>query len=238
MDNNFKKIQEAISRERLETFEGTNDLETVSNYVWNAKLSESFYFVLSNLEVTLRNAIYNSYNLHYNEPFFYLFVDNSNERYVKKKEFHSRTCWKMLCGARHNLLMKNKPVTDSRLIAELNFGFWSQMIHTNHPKYKNMWRYIFKDVFPHFPLNISNDKAIIMLGGTINQLRIFRNRLFHYEPILNYDLEKIHESIINITNWISPDINNLSIEFDEYEKNIFSKDSIKRKIDRMYRRYS
>ena len=57
----FNNIEKSISQSRLSTYHnnsnGTSSKEVIINYILNAKISENFYFLLQNLEVSLRYAI-------------------------------------------------------------------------------------------------------------------------------------------------------------------------------------
>ena len=68
---NHTELTDIISKKRLDTY---ND---ISEYVWNSKLSENFFFILQNLEVGLRNSIYNAYKKSYpKKSLFYLYENN------------------------------------------------------------------------------------------------------------------------------------------------------------------
>lgn len=216
--NVFKSIEKSISSARLSTYanHSQNNTQLVANYVLNAKISENFYFLLQNLEVSLRNAIYDGFKLHYpTEDFFYLYETNPRNRYLSRHEIHDRECWKMLCGAKYSL--RNTAINDGKIIAELNFGFWTKLLLSTDKKYTKMWRKIFREVFPHYTIihSIDNDKGNI--GNKIDAVRLLRNRIFHYEPIFNYpNLEQMHRDIMEILGWINKDMQSLSLLFDEF----------------------
>ena len=221
MNNDFfKSLERSISSSRISTYKsnGHTEIETIADYVLNAKISQNFYFLLQNLEVSLRNAIYDSFKKNYpNSDFFYLFENNSFNRYKSKKEKHSRECWKMICAAKYNILSKRININDGKIISELNFGFWITILLSTDTKYTNMWRKIFIEVFPNYKIMTSIDNDKIIVGTIINQIRNFRNRIFHYEPIFNKNIEQIHKDIIIIIGWINKDMQWLSITFDEFK---------------------
>lgn len=90
MNNDFfKSLERSISSSRILTYKSKDHtkIETIADYVLNAKISQNFYFLLQNLEVSLRNGIYDSFNNNYpNSDLFYLFENNSFNRYKSKKE--------------------------------------------------------------------------------------------------------------------------------------------------------
>ena len=223
MNNDFfKSLERSISSSRISTYKsnGHTEIETIADYVLNAKISQNFYFLLQNLEVSLRNAIYESFKKNYpNSDFFYLFENNSFNRYKSKKEKHSRECWKMLCGVKYKL-KHMQTLSDGKIIAELNFGFWTELLTSRDNKYTDMWRRIFLDVFPNYKIKSSIDKDKISIALKIDDIRNFRNRIFHYEPIYNQsDLIKKHVDIFDILTWLNEDMKILNELFDEF-KNI------------------
>ena len=238
--NFFQKIEKSISQSRLSTYKNhsscTNDKEIIINYVLNAKISENFYFLLQNLEVSLRNAIYDSFKIHYpTSDFFFLHETDSRNRYKSNKEKHSRECWKMICAAKYNILSKRININDGKIISELNFGFWITILLSTDTKYTNMWRKIFIEVFPNYKIMTSIDNDKIIVGTMINQIRNFRNRIFHYEPIFNQaNLNQIHEDIIKVLGWINKDIQELSMTFDEFNLIKMEKEYISRQFRKKF----
>ncbi|WP_404320076.1 hypothetical protein [Malaciobacter canalis] len=220
---NHTELINIISKKRLDTY---ND---ISEYVWNSKLSENFFFILQNLEVGLRNSIYNAYKKSYpKKSLFYLYENNIKNRYLSKKELHSRECWKMLCAVKHKLNRNNQNFTDDDIVAELNFGFWTKLLLDKH--YTNIWRKIFKDVFPNLEFKGNIDQAKVHTGLQFDDLRKFRNRIFHYEPIFNKAPKQYHDKILESTKWINDSLYEMNMMFDEFEDIYNSKDKIKDKI--------
>ena len=213
---NYTELENIISKKRLSTYD--NDL---SLYIFNAKLSENFFLLLQNLEVGLRNSIYNAFNLKYpNSDLFYLYENNLKNRYLSKKEFHSRECWKMLCSVKHNLAKQNITITNDKIISELNFGFWTKLLTDKH--YSNMWRQIFNNVFPNKIVELDIDKTKVLVAKDFNELRNFRNRVFHYEPIFNKQPIQHHKKVLDSTKWMSLSLYKISKEFDDFN-NIMNK---------------
>lgn len=218
----FKSLERSISSSRISTYKSKDHtkIETIADYVLNAKISQNFYFLLQNLEVSLRNGIYDSFNKNYpNSDLFYLFENNSFNRHKSKKEKYSRECWKMLCGAKYKL-KHMQTLSDGKIIAELNFGFWTELLTSRDNKYTDMWRNIFSDVFPNYKIKSSIDQDKTFIALKIDNIRNFRNRIFHYEPIYNQsDLTNKHIDIIDVLTWLNKDMKILNELFDD-SKNI------------------
>lgn len=224
------ELERTISSSRLSTYQQnvSTQFEVLRDYIWNAKLSENFYFLLQNLEVGLRNSIYAAFTKHYpGRYFFFLHETDPRNKYLSKKEHHSRECWKMVCGARRKLQNRGIALSDGRMIAELNFGFWTELLISKDTKYLTMWRSIFKDVFPGYPFGKNVDNDVKQAGQIIDQIRQFRNRIFHYEPIChNGSLSATHSEIMTIIGWIEPHLKDLSDLFDEF----YNRDILKKQI--------
>lgn len=123
----------------------------------------------------------------------------------------------MIGTVRYHLVREGIAITDGKIISELNFGFWTTLLEENHYKIL-IWRKIFRDVFPSYPLTGSIDDAVDLVSQKVNKIRSFRNRIFHYEPIINRnDLEQIRECILEVLNWINPQMYQLTKLFDEYD---------------------
>jgi hypothetical protein len=207
------QIRNAISHERLLTYHQGDDWRIdVGAYLWNALLSQQFYLLLQNLEVTLRNHIYNAC-VQSSIPLFHLHEVDVRNRYSSKKEFHSSKCWKMLCGVNHTLTQQGGRISEGKIIAELNFGFWVELMLANHPSYQHMWRKIFHEVFPLAPNSLFVDQAIKQVGAHIDNIRKFRNRIFHYEPIVKYDSLLMRQNILEAISWMSFEMAKISEEF-------------------------
>jgi len=215
----FKQLEKAISLSRLKTYttngKSSNE-EILGKYIWNVQLSENFYFLLKNLEISLRNSIYDAYRNSY--PKRTLFDINKEDRY-KRKEFHAIGSWKMIKVVKYNLIEEKKEISDERIISQLNFGFWTKLLLDNHRNYRDMWRQILKDVFPHKPIEYNLDREKKDVAQRLHKIRVFRNRIFHYEPIFNRDdLDNIHKDILDIIGWINPELLTLTKMFDRYEE--------------------
>lgn len=229
----FSELEKAISNSRLTTYQNflntSSKEELIKSYILNAKLSENFYFLLQNLEVTLRNAIYDSYTncSQFSKPFFYLREQNTTKPY--NRELHSYACWKMIGTVKHNLQKNSVTVTDGKIISELNFGFWTTLLEENY--YKTViWRKIFKDVFPYYHHTIKIDDDVDQVSTVINRIRQFRNRIFHFEAVIHKNnLQQIHNDILDVISWINPTMYKLTKTFDEYD---FLKED-KKLVDRL-----
>ncbi|GEM_PF-1185884 len=219
-----QRIKELFSTQRLSRYclpgQSDVDAQCFINYLSGVKRAESLYFALHLIEVTLRNAIYYAYKKHHaSQDFFYLHHTHIRDKYLKRKEFHSRECWKMLCGARAALVRRNEPIHEGKLIAELNFGFWTKLMEGKHQNYDTMWRKIFFDVFSYHPqrnASVSIHRLKQDVWQKFERIRKLRNRVFHYEPIAPLAPDERYREIEEILGWIDNDLPSL-LRLSEYE---------------------
>lgn len=237
--NDYNRLEQVISDSRLSTyrqqFHTNNPRIITSSYIWNTKLSENFYFLLQNLEVGLRNSIYNAFTLHFpSTDFFHIHETDISKSYVERREYHSYACWRMIGKLKNNFTKQGLVPSDGKIIAELNFGFWTKLLNERHYRSK-MWQTILPTAFPNYPFShsLNNDRKTIALK--IDTVRNFRNRIFHYEPIFNHaHLHRIHHDIIEVLGWLSPELQKLSLAFDEFNDILYSKKKINKKLQRLY----
>ena len=80
---------------------------------------------------------------------------------------------------------RKEPCTKEKIIAELNFGFWVNLFqkpYQDHMRTKDL-----KIIFPSLP-----PKEIMLINREevykkLDHIRNFRNRIFHYEKVINKD---------------------------------------------------
>jgi hypothetical protein len=196
-----------ISAERLETYRLPNDsdLSMVTNYLYNVSLCEALYTSLHFLEISLRNTLHTQISRFYGSPAWYLLpntLESSQLRDVQK--------------VTARIQGRGKPVTPGRVISELNFGFWVSLLSGGYET--RLWRpnraIVLKAAFPNIPKSLRQRTTIYK---QCNELREFRNRVFHHEPIWNrLNLSDDFASIYEVIHWISPNMVALSRTLDRF----------------------
>lgn len=99
-------------------------------------------------------------------------------------------------------LPAQKLFTNGNLVAELNFGFWVNIFNLY---YDTLWRHCLRQAFT--PQTGSLERK--QLSKNLHPILKLRNRIAHYEPILDYDLPKMQQDIIDIVRLIEPNITEL-----------------------------
>jgi hypothetical protein len=188
----ISELEILFSAKRLQTyyrlFQGDRE-KAISYYLLNIEISQSCYPLLSTVEIILRNAIHNSCSAHFgtDQWLFNTNISSINERIEK---------------ASAKIISRQQIPTPDLLIAELTFGFWTSLFHKRHAK--QFWKPLMH-IFPHSP---GEKRQRDKISYKLEQVRKFRNRVFHYEPVCNdlYLLRKNHSAIIEIMGWINQDI--------------------------------
>ncbi|MBY8963371.1 Abi family protein [Flavobacterium sp. D11R37] len=188
-------------------------------YNANLKVAESFYSILNIFEIFLRNRINEELSLYFNDPAWIINEKNgfmsdlslSHSNFFLKNEIYK---------AENKIKRQKKTITSGLVIAEQSFSFWTSLYDTHH--YKLLSGSIIH-CFPNKPNTIQRKQ----INGILNEIRAFRNRVYHNEPICfsANDIcfnkaKKIRKDIYNILNWMDPDIVIYAGKFDNIQNNI------------------
>ncbi len=198
------QLKQALSSERLAAYQQRmaqdGDLDLFSHYAWNMALSESLYPALQVLEIAFRNALHHAARDTFGTEWF----DDLN--IIHHRDQISIT------KAKDNLQRQRKPLDTGRIIAELNFGFWTTLLDSRYEQ--RLWPRLIKSSFPHMPKTLRTRKQ---LSKRFNQIRHLRNRIFHHEPIWYWqDLPHQHQQILEAIGWIEPALVDLVRSVDRF----------------------
>jgi len=194
----IEKYTATYSVERLKSFiySEQDTIEDVTNhYVDNMKISQALYPALCTLEIILRNAIDTILKIYISETWI--------EEELKNNVFLEKSDYQLLVNAYEATIKEckssSKNITIGKIVANLNFGFWTNLcVKKYSPK---IWNRMccFKGVFVNYP----NEKPeIALISKKLYKIRKFRNRIFHYEQIFKSP-EKTLELYNNILEIIS-----------------------------------
>lgn len=203
------KLKKVLSNERLTAYQrqlltnnNTGDLNLFSHYTWNIALSESLYPTLQLLEIGLRNTIHQAATSHFGQDNWF---DNNQ---IINNGYEQRTIEK----AKQSLQRQNKPLESCRIIAELNFGFWTSLLDRRYEQ--TLLHPIIRSAFPTM---LRTQRTRQILSPRFNKIRRLRNRVFHHEPIWYWqDLAQQHEDILDAMMWIEPAIKDLATAVDRF----------------------
>jgi len=171
-----------------------NKYSSFDEYQENLILSKQFYIPLSILEVSLRNAI-DSY-----------FVNLYGHNWLlNEAQFLQRDALEKIFHAKAKLTERRENITHSKLTAELTLGFWTSLFQK--PYDKTMRLQTLKGIFSNLPKQEVKfiDRKII--SAQLNHIRKFRNRIFHFEKVINKEeFNTIQNDIDEVLGFLNNDV--------------------------------
>lgn len=186
-------VANIISQERLSKYLIASGYKTeiaLALYGWNIQISEAFFPILSASEVCLRNTVsarlIELYGQKWWEDTAFLAQIKAGKRIVKVAK---------------DKLQAKGPVTSGGITAELAFGFWVKMLLPRHEAV--FWNDL-SISFPNLPQHITYSG----LHQRCDDVREFRNRVFHHEPILQRNISQEYAQIMELIGWLSPEKKN------------------------------
>jgi hypothetical protein len=191
-----KTFEELISSQRLKSYHGKSNNDTSSlilRYDYDIELSKCFYPPLHLLEVALRNTLSTALNNYLNDT-QWLINSRSCNFFKDKEKVRIRE-------AINKLTKKRKTVDAGRAIAELNFGFWVNLYDRPYMEFHK------KTIKSQFPNASNKQRDIFTVKSRLNEIRLLRNRIFHYEPIWHWsNLDDYLKRIKEVLYWMNSDI--------------------------------
>ena len=191
MHLSFDFLEHFISPQRLKTYihlaEGNKE-KAADLYIDNLNKCRHFYTQLHWLEIGLRNAMNRELSGKYGTEWF----DNPHVSLGEKEQAQIQK-------AKDHLIRDRKLLTNGNIVAELSFGVWVNLF--NFP-YEKLWRFPLRRAFAGHKAKLERHEMSKMLHPILK----LRNRIAHYEPILSLDLPKMQQHIVDIVQWIEPNI--------------------------------
>ena len=190
-------------------------------YGWNTAVSAAFYGPLQTVEVTLRNALHAALSTQYGS-IWYDSAESGLDAYALRKIDESK----------RSLSERGHVIDPPHMVANLSFGFWVSLLGpggrlrsergNSAPRFRmslfglcarrqavapkanyemTLWRPALRYAFPNTP---SPNRKIV--HHPFNHMRKLRNRIAHHEPIYARQLDEDYRSILNVLNWMSPEV--------------------------------
>ena len=189
---------------------GNDDARAVGLYQANLQLSQILYTPLALLEVGLRNQLNAALQQHFGQ-FDWLLRQQTG--FMRDQRFRFRNAagqtvtndflLRSVQGAEKKL---KSAVTHPRLVAELMFGFWTELFD---PTPFKILQGRPLTVFQYKPATISRVDVFTRLTA----IRKLRNRVYHYEPICMTagraeltNVKSVHRQLLEVVHWLSPDL--------------------------------
>ncbi|MGF6147903.1 Abi-like protein [Kingella potus] len=186
------EIQEALSTERFAPYLsqcGNNFDAACELYIWNMAVSGAFFPWLNMVEIVLRNRIHFALSAVHGSRWVWQhgFINTLPK---PKQGFNPRDELAAV-GKKYG-----KTQQTGKVIADLNFAFWQQMLKKN--QLHTLWNKHLSAAFPNLDLAKTTDANRQTLYDHIEQIRKLRNRIAHHEPIHERDLSGDLDSILYV----------------------------------------
>ncbi|MGC2238816.1 MAG: Abi family protein [Pyrinomonadaceae bacterium] len=173
----FVELESFFSAQRLQRYLiacGGNNARAIELYKANIRISQSFHPLLCLVETVLRNRINLKLSVHFNDPDWIL---NQRNGFMNHNTLGRRFYLKSEVDKTINRLQSAGYVVNSgKVIADLNFGFWSAIFERR--AYQLLQGKPIQ-IFTQLPAT----KRRIDIYNNLSQIRDFRNRISHNEPI-------------------------------------------------------
>lgn len=206
-----QQVEPHISAERLQAYavpcaDGQADPKvTLARYLLNMALCESLYPALQNCEIALRNAIHQHL-----------------ARLMGREDWYDASAFAMtpwgqeeIRKAKAKLHKLGKASTPGRVVAELQFGFWTSLFEAHYELHTPFLPGGIKAVFPHMPKSLHKRKD---RKNDLEHIRVLRNRVLHHERIVHWrDLDAQHDLILNVIGWISPPLRQVTHAVERFQ---------------------
>ena len=202
------RIIKAISPARLQAYYASAaeaPFDALVRYAWNIALCEAFYPLLHGLEVVLRNGLDTAIGAAYTVVRY-----NTVNSWLDANPSHLEPTYgqKAVIEAKRKLAVnpRNKVIKAGQLVAELDFGFWTGLLHDYYlfqsTSDRRFWPHLLLAAFPY----VTQQYRLQDVRKRFITLRKFRNRVFHHEPVWKRaSLLQDRSDIIDAIGWISPE---------------------------------
>lgn len=196
----YQSLSRVLSSPRLETyrqvFQDHDDKEVYGVYLWNKALCGAIYPILQAVEIALRNTIDSAareiHGDYWHEKIHHFQVRNDAGDLVNDENYKKfRAAFKTARGTVIKELKKTQVVPEgfkpdfNKVVSETSFVTWEYVLHPCFFKVGDpmfLWPKATRKAFRNWPEQ-SAKKTHIRLYDLVSEIRPFRNRLSHHEPL-------------------------------------------------------
>jgi hypothetical protein len=202
-------LQKVFSHQRTQKYFDIHADETkaIGHYYINISLSESFYPLLSIFEVALRNSLTRELETMFKASDWYLHFSGQPGLKDLNKE---------ITRAQRQIANRGEIITDPKVIAEMTLGFWVRMLNVEFEKI--LWKDL-RRAFPFMPKAMRQRHNV---SAPLNRIRIFRNRVYHNEPI-SWNLTpllEMRDEVYDVLGWLNKDLPDFARAIDRSDKEL------------------
>jgi hypothetical protein len=208
-----------LSNPRFERYfiaSNSNEKRAILIYKENLKVAQSFYPLISFFEVVLRNKLNHELSNYFSDSNWIInqkskmMSDPALTYFDKKKQIFIANDFlkKSIEKSEKRLNRLKLPMTCNHIIADMSFGFWTELYEIQH--YKILKGRPIK-IFEILPADIGRKEV----SDRLNKIRILRNRISHNEPLCfnstSLDFSGIQTNYLILQElflWLNPELLN------------------------------
>ncbi len=192
-------------------------------YVWNLSLGAAFFGPLGILEVTVRNALHGQLSRLFganwptdqrfiaaaekvrdavgpvNRAAYRATINTDLLTHIDKAKRKVTAQLLIKAGKAADPAVRRTPTTDD-IVAALDFGYWTSLMSRDVEPIlyaAGLYR-----AFPYAPRSRGKTPARGTIAWRLNEVRRFRNRVMHHEPVFNrIDLRQDFRNIVQVCRW-------------------------------------
>ena len=195
-----------------------NKVKTVQLYHHNLKLSQRLFGVIGMFEVALRNAIYNHYRNSFDD------IEWITEQAAPGKLLEHDADEVMRIK---NEFVRKGVYSADKMVASFSFGFWTYLFTRRNYKVGG------KTLLQIFPNRCKGLKQTDVYND-LTQIREFRNRIAHHEPIcFDANRQLSTDYVCRLYALIRTYLKYMGYDADRVLKIVEKPDAVLREIDRL-----
>jgi hypothetical protein len=187
-------LTEAFSQARLSTYlrrTHGNARRALDLYAWNVRAGAALYPILQMNEIALRNAINRGLVSQFGADWPY------SQGFLRSLPRPERETFERARRKLENSL-KTTRVSTGDVVAAQTYWFWVMLLNARFEQ--RIWSREFAASFPFAPPRIDRE----LVYDRADAIRRMRNRIAHWEPLLDYDVRGAYQRAISMVRWISP----------------------------------
>ncbi len=218
----YKELENLVSQPRLDRYLiacRSSKLKAKKLYAANLRVAQSFYPVLNLFEIILRNRVHSMLSRYFTNPDWIIVEKNGfmNHISLRPSRFYLKN---QVLKAERKIRQRRSTITAGKVIAEQTIGFWTTLFEPHH--YRLIGGSII-NCFPNKPTIINRSSISVKL----QEIRNFRNRIYHNEPIcfrgntIDFNqAENIKNNLFDLLTWIDLSAKEFVEKFDNIENKI------------------
>ena len=171
-----QEIEILLSSKRVSVYKKINANNWFAEYKKDIELGKSFYEKFHFVEIFLRNKIDNEFQKVFGSEWLL-----SGIPFARKERSKIQRTIDILTEERKN-------IEHSNILSNLSFGFWVGLFHGFY--HDTMWtrkHNLLKSIFPHL---MAHERSLKQIEKELDVIRKLRNRVFHFEPLINSNTQE------------------------------------------------